>query len=292
VLEPDQPNQEATPVGWTKGSKPFYVLDRSTDIDQAEANLRRALFVIVSGAYPVVTPQHVRLVIASNFNIGADTLTVVVTEPEDFIAFLPDCATADRVYNAGAAMHDPGFSVFFQRWTRVAHGLAATLPTFVELEIRGIPAHAWSKSTTQQLLGPLSWVQSVLPVTEARSDLADFRLSAWCRRPDLIPPIVNMFIPEPAAVVQGQPLDKAGITYPISMRVVQSSHAGSGALSSPAVQPDQGHRRRLLTASSTRRWAFDGWSSHKASVARKAGPHGRLCGASPFGDILQGAAYR
>jgi hypothetical protein len=72
-----------------------------------------------------------------------------------------------------------------------------------------------------------------------------FCLLAWCRQPDLIPSIIDMFIPKPAAVVQGQSHDKADITCPISMRMVQSSHARSGALTSPIVQSDQGcHRRR------------------------------------------------
>jgi hypothetical protein len=101
-------------VGWPEGCRPFYILERSADIDQAKADLRWGLFVIISGARPVVTPQQVRLAIALNFNIGVDTLTVAVIELEDFIAFLPECATADRVYNTGAAMHSPGFSVFFR----------------------------------------------------------------------------------------------------------------------------------------------------------------------------------
>jgi hypothetical protein len=95
----------------------------------------------------------------STFN--TDALTIAAAEPEDFIIFLPDSATTDRVFNTGKPLHAPGFSVFFWHWTRVAHGQAAALPAFVELELRGIPAHAWSKSTAQWLLGCSCWVQSV-----------------------------------------------------------------------------------------------------------------------------------
>jgi hypothetical protein len=92
---------------------PLYVVDRSTDIDQAEADLRRTLFAIVGGARPVVTPQQVRQAVVSTFNVDDDSLTLAAAEPEDFINFLPDSATTDRVFNVGAPLHAPGFSVFF-----------------------------------------------------------------------------------------------------------------------------------------------------------------------------------
>jgi hypothetical protein len=132
---------------------PLYVVDRSADIDQAEADLRRTLFAIVGGARPVVTPQQVRQAVVSTFNVDDDALTLAATEPKDFINFLPGSATTDRVFNVGAPLHALGFSVFFRRWTRVVHGQATVLPAFVELELHGIPAHAWSKSIAQQLLG-------------------------------------------------------------------------------------------------------------------------------------------
>jgi hypothetical protein len=59
----------------------------------------------------------------------------------------------------------------------------------------------------------------------------------------LIPPLVDLFVPEPATAVQGQPLDKVGITYLVWMRVVQSSQAESGTVSPPAVETDQGRCR-------------------------------------------------
>jgi hypothetical protein len=51
------PDQETVPELWPQDSWPLCVMDRSADIDQAEADLRRALFMIVGGARPMVTPS-------------------------------------------------------------------------------------------------------------------------------------------------------------------------------------------------------------------------------------------
>jgi hypothetical protein len=150
------------------------VIDCSSEVDQAESSFRCALFATVGGARPLTTAQQVRQAIASSLNVGLESLEVAVAEPEDFIIFLPDSVTTDRVFNGGSPLHAPGFSVFLRRWTRVAHGQAAVLPSFIQVELRGIPVHVWSKATTQQLLGKPS---------EARRDLAVFRLSVWCWRP-------------------------------------------------------------------------------------------------------------
>jgi hypothetical protein len=68
---------------------------------------------------------------------------------EDFLLSLPDSAIADRVFNGGSSLHGPGFLLFFKRWTRLAHAEAAVLLTFVLVGLRGIPTHAWERSTTQ-----------------------------------------------------------------------------------------------------------------------------------------------
>jgi hypothetical protein len=51
------PDQETVPELWPQDSWPLCVMDHSADIDQAEADLRRALFMIVGGARPMVTPS-------------------------------------------------------------------------------------------------------------------------------------------------------------------------------------------------------------------------------------------
>jgi hypothetical protein len=206
------------------------VTDRSVEIDQAEARLHGALFATVGGARPLVTPQQVMQAIAASFNVTPDNMSVAASELEDFLIFLPDDHSTDRVFNGGAPFHALGFTLFFRCWTRVEHSQAFALPTFIHVELRDIPAHAWSKSTVQQLLGPACWVQSVQVATQSRRELLVFRLLVWCRRSDLLPPAVDLFIPEPAVAVLDHSSEKPGLTYPVRLRVLDGS--------------DQGHRRR------------------------------------------------
>jgi hypothetical protein len=103
--------------------RPLCILERTVEMDRAEADLWCALFTIVGGARPLITVEQVRQAVALSFNIGLDSLEVAVAEPEDFIVFLPDIVTTDMVFNGGGPFHAPGFSLFFRRWTRMAHNV-------------------------------------------------------------------------------------------------------------------------------------------------------------------------
>lgn len=77
-------------------------------------------------------------------------MDLIVAAPEDFLLVLPDQRTADNVFNNGQPWHGPSFSLLFKRWTRLAHADSAVLPDLVNVELRGVPAHAWDIATAQQ----------------------------------------------------------------------------------------------------------------------------------------------
>jgi hypothetical protein len=143
-----------------------------------------------------------------------ESLEVAAVEPEDFIVFLPDIAMADRVFNGVAPLQAPGFPLFFRRWTKVARGEAVVLLTFIQVELRGIPTHAWGRSTVQQLIsGSSCWVQELHTDTEAHRDLSVFRLLVWCHRPELILSAMDLFIPDPVVAIPAQLSEKTkGLT--------------------------------------------------------------------------------
>lgn len=103
--------------------------------------------------------------------------------PEDFILFLPDERTASRVLNDGNIFRGPQFDLVFKRWTRCANAAATSLPTLINVEIRGIPAHAWSRSTTDFLLRDSCIISELHPATALKTDLSSFMLKAWCLDP-------------------------------------------------------------------------------------------------------------
>jgi hypothetical protein len=148
----------------------------------------------------VVAPQQVVEAVARGFSIDENSMAISRTASEDFLLRLPSLATADRVFNDGAPFQGPGFTLFFKRWTRLVGAEAAALPVSVEVEFRGIPAHAWERSTAQQLLGGAGWVQQVHDDTAARRDLSVFRVSAWCLHMNLLPTVGKLFIPDPSPI--------------------------------------------------------------------------------------------
>jgi hypothetical protein len=66
----------------------------------------------------------------------------------------------------------------------------------VLLEIRGIPAHAWSAATAQLIRGDACSGPVPTPTTTARADSRRFQAAVWCSDPDLIPNKVVIRIPE------------------------------------------------------------------------------------------------
>jgi hypothetical protein len=139
-------------------SRPLCVIDRSLSIDQAEVDLGRALFVTVGGSRPVVTAQHVLDEVARNFGVDVRSMAIMNAAVEDFLLTLPDRRAADRVLNEGRPLYGPGFTLLFRRWSRFAHAEGAVLQSLIEVELWGIPVHAWELSTAQQLLSDSCWV--------------------------------------------------------------------------------------------------------------------------------------
>jgi hypothetical protein len=121
----------------------------------------------------------------------------VPTEPKDFIIFIPDGATTEKVFNEGVPLHLQAFSLFFKQWTRLVRADAAVLPTSVELDLRGVPVHAWEQSSAQHVLSGSCLVESLHVDTAARTDLSVFHVRASRQRPKLILPTVALFIPDP-----------------------------------------------------------------------------------------------
>jgi hypothetical protein len=158
-------------------------------------------------------------VIARCYDITAQSMSIMKVAPEDFLLLWPDVKTADRVLNKGLPLPGPGFTLFFKRWTRLALASGAVLPSSVEIELRGIPAHAWDRSTVQQILKGVCWIQSAHPDSEARRDLSVFRVLAWCLQPNIVLATVNLFIPEATAEVETL-LSKRGLAYPLAISVV------------------------------------------------------------------------
>jgi hypothetical protein len=91
----------------------------------------------------------------------------------------------------------PQFTLRFSQWSRLAHAQLGEVPVRVDLELRGIPSHAWEQRTADTLLEGCGFLDSVDPATANREDMSCFRLSLWTHDVDCIPAARWLAVPEP-----------------------------------------------------------------------------------------------
>ena len=84
----------------------------------------------------------------------------------------------------------------FRRWSRLVTAEWESMRFRVLLEIRGIPAHAWSVAAAQVILDGACAIPEPTPSTSVRADSRRFQAAVWCADPDLIPNEVIVRIPE------------------------------------------------------------------------------------------------
>ena len=144
---------------------------------------------------------------------------------------------ADLIYNGGRPFITSSVRLHIMRWTRFLNATASCLPSAVEVEIRGIPAHAWELSTAELLLDEWCWVDGLHPSVPERRDV--FKLKAWslqwrdvmCSCTDNIPAEMELEIVEPP--MGG--LFRAGRTYSVvsHLNCGLTAQASKGGLASP-----------------------------------------------------------
>jgi hypothetical protein len=206
------------------------ILEFSDDMAREEANLRRALFVTIVGTRPIVKGSEVVEEVAHSFNVKIEDMKIHQTKPEDFLLLLPDEATGSRVVNGGKILRGPRFSLIFKRWTRCSHASSSIMSGLVDLEIRGIPEHAWSLSTVKSILIDSCWIAEVHPDTLHKQDLSSFVIRAWCFNPEKLQRVSDLHIIEPGL----QMFEKRCLTYKIQVRVLQ---AGSNITPADPLHP-------------------------------------------------------
>ncbi|OEL25095.1 hypothetical protein BAE44_0013886 [Dichanthelium oligosanthes] len=124
--------------------------------------------------------------------------------PSSFLLILPSTEAAERVYNGGRPIIiNPFIRLHVMRWTRFLHSNAASLPFPVEIELRGIPAHAWEVKTVEQLLSDFCWITDSHLDSDFHRDV--FKVVAWCSCPERILAEMELEIVEPVMTAGGEP---------------------------------------------------------------------------------------
>jgi hypothetical protein len=197
-------------------SRPQPLLAQSASLEGREDNMRNGLFMTIIGDPVGVAEGNVLAVISQRFEVAIDSMTIHRVFEAEFILGLHDEAIATRVYNGGQPLITPSLRLHVARWTRFFKSTGVVLLHAVDAELMGVPAHAWSLETAALLLDEFCLLDEPVFAVESHQDV--FHVRAWCSRPELIPPAMDLTIEEPRGAVEGQQL--RCISYPISLSVV------------------------------------------------------------------------
>uniref|UniRef100_A0A8I6X189 CCHC-type domain-containing protein n=1 Tax=Hordeum vulgare subsp. vulgare TaxID=112509 RepID=A0A8I6X189_HORVV len=161
------------------------IMARSVEMEEAEVVLSRALVATIAGTRPRVTPEDVAGEMYRSFQLEEGDFTVHSHHPEDFLIIFGSQHSMDRLRGEHfvRGLH---FTLTLRPWSKLAHAGCGAFEYRVELELRGIPAHAWHLATAEHILGPSVWIERLHPHTRSRADLGVFRLSGRAHDPSLI----------------------------------------------------------------------------------------------------------
>ncbi|KAG2631088.1 hypothetical protein PVAP13_3KG572150 [Panicum virgatum] len=226
--------------------RPRCVITHSNTISRREEDLAgRALVLSVIADNPGGLADSIIPELAHRFEIEEGLLSIQPLGPASYLLISPDEHLATRIYNGGRPLSIPPGCLHVMRWSRFLGSSAARFPHAAEIELLGIPAHAWDLETASQILGSCCVPCGIHPDTAVQRDV--FRLAVHCSDPSSVPPAIDLVIPEPAmAFVDGDQSQHA-LSYPVQVRV-----AAFGAPVEddqlppppPSAGGDQGHRRR------------------------------------------------
>ncbi|KAI5008234.1 hypothetical protein ZWY2020_009282 [Hordeum vulgare] len=154
-------------------------------MDEAELVLARAMVASVTGTRPSVSIDEVAALLLGSLELEEGDFTVHQHHPEDFLIIFSSLAIMRRL-RGEHFISSARFSLSLRPWCKLAHAGAGELEYRVELELRGIPAHAWLLSTAEHLLGDSCWIERLHPRTRSREDMAVFRVSGRAHDPAAI----------------------------------------------------------------------------------------------------------
>jgi hypothetical protein len=191
--EEDDRAEEALPPppcdpgsGATTQLKPKRIISRSVSIAQQEEELSRALLINVTAP----SQDDVAAAILENFSrwlrVEEFRLTMLRCGPRSSILLLPSLEAAVMAYNGGLPVTiSPSTRLHIMKWSCFLSSSASSLPNPVEVELRGILAHAWDLATVETLLNDFCWITVIHPDFENQREV--FKVAAWSSCSEFIP---------------------------------------------------------------------------------------------------------
>jgi hypothetical protein len=123
---------------------PPCVMDWSDRIGRVEFGLRQAVLASAICNHPVVLVEAVRDAISASFDVVVEQGNICRISSKVFLVTLEDDDTVPRMLNTSE--HPPeneSFRLRFRRRSRFWDADASSLAELIEVELRGLPHHAW-----------------------------------------------------------------------------------------------------------------------------------------------------
>ena len=160
--------------------------------------------------------------------------------PASFLLVSPDELSATTILNDGRPLIIPSGRLHAMRWSRFLLASAGNLPSATEIELRGIPAHAWDLDTASRLLSDCCLPCGLHHRTNVQRDV--FRLVAWCSNPRDIPLGIDLVISEPTS--GGETHEQRTLVYPVEISTKRIGEPSSADNRPPPPLPaDDDHQR-------------------------------------------------
>jgi hypothetical protein len=207
------------------------IWDWNDRMTRAEDDLCTAVMITVISDRLTVQAEEIAALIAPRLEVEADSLVLRKTSNSSYVLLLPRVELATILTDRWSMLRAANFSIACKRWTRRMGSTGGLLPSLIDLELRGIPIHAWETSTVVQLLNPFAWVRQGHPDTLALIDLSAFRSTAWATDIQSIPAFRELWIVEPPTVMEDPP-GKKTLVYPVEFRSSVSAIRGRWSCSS------------------------------------------------------------
>ncbi|CAL4956732.1 unnamed protein product [Urochloa decumbens] len=167
-----------------------------------ETRLRLALLAQAGNASRDISASELADALLASLGVLAGEVDIKPFHPENFLLVCSSQAVRDRIFAAGR-VPVRNTNMVFRTWTRLVHADSPPpMFTRVNIELDGVPPHAWSLDTASKLLAPSCWVEKLDDATANKADLSTFKLTAWTRDIASIPTSRPLEIaePEPAIV--------------------------------------------------------------------------------------------
>ena len=197
------------------------IVSRTVDMEAAEEVLTRAMVAIITGTRPRVSADDVAEMLFRRFNFADGDFTVHLHHLEDFLILFNSRASMDRM-NGDHLVSCPRFTLSIRPWCKLAHAGTGGFEHHVELELYGIPAHAWHLETAEHILGASVWIERLHPRTRSRADLAMFRLAGRTHDPATIPREATLVIVEQLPHPTSSTMSVRTLAYPIRIALART----------------------------------------------------------------------